>query len=155
MRHRDIIETALVRYLNNEKISVLSEDYQIPVSTLYKKIRKLRNEKYNDKLPGLLSKLYDYERKIDRLEKDNSIFRDAFALMKLNNKEIYEILDALNEQHNDKHALCRVFNIARLDYYHHLRKKDKKTKIGIEDEHLRKHIHKIFHDSEQRYGKKN
>ena len=153
MRDYLVINSILERNMNGESVVDLSKEYGIPTSTLYKKLKKLKNENHDDE-QSLRAKLFDSERRIAKLENDNSIYKEVVILLDLDNKKIYEIMDTLYDKYQSKHALCRVFNVARSDYYHHLKKRDKKSKIEIEDEKLKIKIHKIFHDSEQRYGKR-
>ena len=66
-------------------------------------------------------------------------------------KEKYEEITRLKDRFG-VHSLCRILDVNRSAYYHHLFRSPEKTQIELGDEKLRPMIKKIFEDSKERFG---
>lgn len=143
----------VLSYQNGISIPVLSQQFQISQSTLYRWIKEYVPTDQGDEIinPNTL------QRQHERLEHILQIIRLSGLIDQTPRQKWLEILAKLHEQFEQYsvHELCEALNISRGTFYNHIFRKADRTKYLEEQQALMLQVQQVFDDSKQRYGAEN
>jgi len=123
--------------------SELARKYHVARSSIYRGINE--RAEHDVKTVTKLSER-DYHlmlNKMERLEKESDIYNTCSCSKFSPLEEKFEEITRLKGKCGI-HALCRVLNVNRSAYYHHLLRSPEKIQIELEDKNLRPMIKEIL-----------
>ncbi len=139
-------------YKRTHAVKKITEKYGISKSTLYEWCTKLiyKDRKYSHKNYSN-NEIYLLERKMQVLEKENSIFRDCGYYINASNDDKYNAILNLKDKYSIT-DLCNTLQFSKGTYYNRLLRSPKKKKVVVESENFLEIIKKHFENSKQRFG---
>ena len=146
-----IANEIVTRYQKGEKPSDLAREFHIARSSVYRLIESRKKTEAQSVTKMSQKDFNNMKKKLERLQRENEVF---YACQSGRNSPLemkYDDITRLKDKYGI-HTLCRVLNVNRSAYYHHLLRSPEKTMIELEDEKLRPMIKKIFEDSKERFG---
>lgn len=142
----------IAEYKSTHAVTKITKKYGISKSTLYEWCTKLiyKDRKYS-KTNYSNTDIYLLERKIQVLEKENSIFRDCGYYINASNDDKYNAILNLKDKYSIT-DLCNTLQFSKGTYYNRLLRSPKKKKIVIDDENFAEIVKKHFDNSKGRFG---
>ena len=146
-----IIAEIVKRYQAGETPTDLAREFKVAKSSVYRWINE-RTERDVQSVTKLSQREFHLmQEKMNLLQKENDAFYACNCCRNSPLEERYDEITRLKERFG-VHSLCRILNVNRSAYYHHLFRSPEKTQIELEDEKLRPIIKDIFDDSKERFG---
>lgn len=147
MYTKEIRNESIKLYQNGMTVNNICSRFGMARSTLLLWLKESRP----DKRGQIPREIYLMQKELDRLRLENQIFRES-GCSPLSPLHIrIETIKRLSENYSI-HMLCRILQVQRSTYYHHMLRSPEKTQLQIEDEQLRPIIKEIFKKSGQRFG---
>ena len=139
------------RYQAGETPTDLAREFKVAKSSVYRWINE-RTERDVQSVTKLSQRdFHNIQEKMNLLQKENDAFYACNCCRNSPLEERYDAITRLKDRFGI-HALCRILNVNRSAYYHHLFRSPEKTQIELEDEKLRPIIKEIFDNSKERFG---
>ena len=138
------------KYNEGIPASTIAREYNISRSTIYNWITNFKEVPIN-KTNISKNKLYKDKIKIERLERENSIYGFVIRELNLSSHEKLKFATTLDIEYS-VHSICEVLDLHRSTYYHNKYRKPKITKIDKDDEIYKPIINEIFQESKGRFG---
>lgn len=135
---------------NLESVSSIAKKYGIPWKTVYRWRDEFLSH-YKDGETTNLHKIQYLQKRVNRLIRELEIYRKSKAtrFSPLDDKIIAAKELAPKYGVN---AVCRVLDVRRSNYYHHLLRSPEQTQIEIGDKKLKTEIHNLFAETKHRVG---
>ena len=146
---RDIV----YKYHDGQKVVELCTQHNISKSTLYNWIHQYSEIKSRNGEIITPQRLHLLEKRIQRLIMELKIWEECKCTIDSPLSQKLEAIERLHKKYG-VHACCRVLNVLRSTFYHHLLRKPEQTIIEKEDETYKPVIKKIFSDTKERIGSK-
>lgn len=149
--NEETIAEIVRRYLAGETPAELVREFHVARSSVYRWIYS-RTERDVQSVTKLSQReFHNILIRLERLQRDNDVFMACNCNKNSPLKEKVEEITRLKDQYG-VHSLCRILNVNRSTYYHHLLRSPEKTQIELGDEKLRPMIKDIFEKSKERFG---
>jgi len=149
--NEETIAEIVKRYQAGETPTDLAREFKVAKSSVYRWINE-RTERDVRSVTKLSQRdFHIMQEKLKLLQMENDAFYACNCCRNSPPKEKYEEITRLKDRFG-VHSLCRILDVNRSAYYHHLFRSPEKTQIELGDEKLRPMIKKIFEDSKERFG---
>jgi len=139
------------KYQKGESVSNLSKYYSIPKTSIYNWIDK-HTDKSIQELTTSKRQIYDYQRKIEKLDRENQIQQYIIANLDIAKRNKIDLVYLLEEKQYPIKAICRVLNLNTSAFYHDKNRKPVVYLVDEEDDQFKPLILSIFKDSDGRFG---
>ena len=131
-------------------VSSIVQTFKIPYQTVYKwKQEYLENLKPDEQ--SYLQRILYLERRIDKLERELAVWKECRANKSSSIEEKVKEVQRLGPVYGI-HAVCRILDLRRSNYYHHTLRSPEITQIKAEDERLKPIVASIFEETKHRIG---
>ena len=144
-------KSIIKKYKEGESVSKLSKDYTISKSSIYNWIDKLLDKSFQE-LSISKRQIYDYQKKIEKLDRENQIQQYIISNLDINKSNKIDLVYSLEEKEYPIKAICRILNLNTSVFYHDKNRKPEVYQIDEEDDQFKPLIHSIFNNSDGRFG---
>nr|MCR5456647.1 hypothetical protein [Clostridiales bacterium] len=151
MRYPEKTRIAVNKEFENlESVPSIAKKYGIPRQTIHRWKDEYLSH-YKDGETTNLHKIQYLQKRVDRLNRELEIYKNSTATR---NSPLSEKIDAAMElaPKYSVLAVCRVLDLRRSNYYHHLLRSPEQTQIEIGDERLKTIIEEIYGEAKHRVG---
>jgi transposase InsO family protein/transposase-like protein len=139
------------KYQKGESVSNLSKYYNIPRTSIYNWINKLSKKSFHE-LSISKRQLYEYQRKIEKLNRENQIQQYILSNLDIPKRNKIDLVYLLEEKQYPIKAICRVLNLNTSTFYHDKNRKPVVYQVDEEDDQFKPLILSIFKESGGRFG---
>lgn len=152
MKYSDELKKIIAeQYETGTSIPKLCSEYHISRSCAYNWIGLLKKHKRYSCKEISAREINLMENELDRLRKENEIFRRCNLTAALSLQDKLKQIEQLKDEFGVR-PLCRVLEVRRSTFYHYLYRSPEKTQIELGDDVLRPKVREHFENSKERFG---
>ena len=141
-------------YQSSHTIAETIEKYKIAESTLFEWRKQYNNQHYlSTNTATQLKNWRQKELHLNKIEQKLEVLEKCSCGINASIDDKMNAIAALEGQYS-VHVLCEALNLPRGTYYNRKRKSGSQTSYEKSDKEIKPLIEKIFHDSNERFGRK-
>lgn len=141
----------ITKFQEGESVSNLSKYHSIPRTSIYNWINILQKKSFHE-LSISKRQLYEYQRKIEKLDRENQIQQYIISNLNIPKRNKIDLVCLLEEKQYPIKAICRILSLNTSAFYHDKNRKPEVYQIDEEDEQFKPLIQCIFNNSDGRFG---